>query len=159
MGQIPTRTGVSVMCPLGPRRVAHRNPRERTWVCPVVPRNEGNEVIRKGCAGVLARHSTAEAGEPKPKGTRWRKGRGRERGIVGGQDDQDIETGKHLNATPANSKVMGARRCPSVCSEPSHLRNRMREIRTYGSVGAGGGQPPSATRKNGEALRGPGVGT
>lgn len=60
---------------------------------------------REGCAGVLARHSTDEAGEPKPEGTRWRKGRGRERGIVGGQDDEDFELGNHLNATPANSKT------------------------------------------------------
>jgi len=29
-----------------------------------------------------------------------------------------------------------------------NLRNRMRQLRTFGSVGAPGGQPPGATRSN-----------
>ena len=33
-----------------------------------VPRNEGNEVNREGCAGVLARNMTEEAGELIPTG-------------------------------------------------------------------------------------------
>lgn len=33
-----------------------------------VPRNEGNEVNREGCAGVLARNMTNEAGELSPTG-------------------------------------------------------------------------------------------
>ncbi len=59
-------------------------------------------------------------------------------------------TGQALSTSKAEDRSLSLRQDSesAACSEPSHLRNRMREIRTYGSVGAGGGQPPSATRRS-----------
>ena len=58
-------------------------------------------------------------------------------GPVGGRHDRGIEPGVRVNATTTDS----LQRIPDQ-------KSRMREIRTYGSVGTPGGQPPGVTRLN-----------
>ena len=85
----------------------------------------------------------------RPHGTRRREAADR---IMGCRADRrhGHRATSRLNASPAasgESSETAARGCAPAqrCHGP---RSRMPELGTFGSVGAGGGQPPSATRPN-----------
>ena len=93
--------------------------------------------------------STGEVGEPAPRGP----GGGKRR--IGSwtavrTDVPAIEPGLRLNGSAAGSgeaQEMAPRGC-ALCVQRYHgSRSRMPESGTSGSAGAGGGQPPSATRR------------
>ena len=91
----------------------------------------------------------------RPHGTRRREAADR---IMGCRADRrhGHRATSRLNASPAasgESSETAARGCAPAqrCHGP---RSRMPELGTFGSVGAGGGQPPSATRPHSGLLQG-----
>ncbi len=58
-----------------------------------------------------------------------------------------------LEAVPATEPESLCWRPQSRVANPGDLKNRMREFRTYGSVGGLGGQPPRPTRRRPRGLR------
>jgi hypothetical protein len=73
---------------------------------PVVSPSEGNEVRRKGLREVGVPHSTAEAGEPVPRGACGGKGVP-PHGLVGGLHGEGLEPRLGVTATPATSTAAG----------------------------------------------------
>ena len=118
-----------------PCRAAHRSERTGTHV---VPPNEGNEVRRDGRQGFGASHSTVEAGESWPVGD-----------PVEGRGCRAMEPFEgQMAGTPGPGTIYTKRQRIAVQVLRIHgMRSRMRELRTSGSVGAPGGQPPGATRQ------------
>src|SRR5712691_1544391 len=85
---------------------------------------------RKGQRAVVAAHSTDEGGEVRPKrptGGKAPSGRA----SAGGRQGRDIELTNPDHGRPVDC---GARETLRG-QQPLCLRNRMRELRTYGSVG------------------------
>ncbi len=125
----------------------------------VVPRSEGNEAKRDerqvgvdggSDSGVLVPNSTVEAGTTGPDGTPRRKGGTGYMDPLEGTMKETLSS--HLISTQLQRIADLARPAPGFRAlldqrvrdvpsrgEPMHLRNRMRKIRTYGSVGGLGG--------------------
>ncbi len=99
VGKNPARTGASVTCPLGLREATLRIPEERTEQCPMVLSSEGNEARQEGCAGVLAHHSTEEAGEPSPTGP------GGGKGEVGREDSEEDKMTRGSNLESISTRL------------------------------------------------------
>ena len=118
-----------------PCRAAHRSERTGTHV---VPPNEGNEVRRDGRQGFGASHSTVEAGESWPVGD-----------PVEGRGCRAMEPFEgQMAGTPGPGTIYTKQQRIAVqVLRIRGMRSRMRELRTSGSVGAPGGQPPGATRQ------------
>ena len=108
---------------------------------------EGNEVTREGRQGVGVLHSTEDVGELAP-GDPAEEREHREHGTVGGKDGRHIEVANRLNETTTDSGAGAVRQRTHDPEEPDA------STRTSGSVGAGGGQPPSATRHRAENAAG-----
>ena len=87
-----------------------------------------------GRAAVVAAHSTEEGGEVRPKRPTGGKAPS-SRASAGGRQGRDIEITNLDHGRP----VDGGARVSLHGQQRLCLRNRMRELRTYGSVGGPGG--------------------